>query len=36
MSEKSENFIELMPSAQSPSQNENFFGTSKNVLKNRN
>ena len=35
ISGKSQNFIQLLPSAQS-SQNENFVSTSKNLLKNRN
>ena len=34
--ENSQNFIELQPSAQSSSQNENYFNTSKKLLKNRN
>ena len=36
MSEKSQNFIKLQASAQSCSQNENFVGTSKKPLENRN
>ena len=36
ISGKSQNFIELQPSAQSSSQNKNFFSTSKKLLKNRN
>ena len=35
-SEKSQNFRELEPSAQSSSQNKNFVDTSKKLLKNRN
>ena len=35
-SKKSENFIELLPSAQSSSENENSLSASKNLLKNRN
>ena len=33
---KISNFIELLPSAQSSSRNENFVSTSTNFLKNRN
>ena len=33
---KCKNFVELLPSAQSSSQNGNFINTSKNLLKNRN
>ena len=33
---RSQNFIELQPSAQSSSQNENFVDTSKKLLENRN
>ena len=33
---RSQNFIELQPSAQSSSQNENFVDTSKKMLENRN
>ena len=36
ISGKSINFIELLPSGQSCSQNENFDSTSKNLLENRN
>ena len=35
MSEKSQNFKELQPSAQSSSQNENIVNISKKLLKNR-
>ena len=35
-SRKSENFIELVPSAQSFSRHENFVSTIKNILKNKN
>ena len=35
ISGKSQNFIELLPSAQSSSRNESFVSTSKNSLKNR-
>ena len=33
ISGKSQNFIELLPSDQSSSKNENFVNTSKNLLK---
>ena len=36
VSGKYQNFIELLPSAQSSSRNENFVSTSKNFLRNRN
>ena len=36
VSQKSPNFIELLPSIQSPPQNESFASPSKNLLKNRN
>ena len=36
MSLKSQNFRELLPSAQFSSRNENFVSTSKNLPKNRN
>ena len=36
ISEKSQSFIEFLPTAQSSFQNENFVSSSKNLLKNRN
>ena len=36
ISGNSQNFIKLLPSAQSSSRNKNFVSASKNVLKNRN
>ena len=36
LSGKSQNFIELLPSAQFFIQNENFISTSKSLLKNKN
>ena len=36
ISGKSQNFIELFPSAQSSFRNENFVNISKKLLKNRN
>ena len=36
ISGKSQNFIELLSTAQPPSRNEHFVSPSKNLLKNRN
>ena len=36
MSEESQKFMELLPSAQSSCRNENFVSASKNPLKKRN
>ena len=36
ISRKSQNFVELLPSAKSSSRNENFVSTNKNLLKYRN